>query len=301
MVGAPVGHHRFQQVGGHVDGAAPAVGPAHDRLLVEGHVLERDLPGQVAAVHQHRVGAVDDPVHVANARAALDLGDQVRAGRERPHELDVSGRAGERQGHVANAEGHAHRDRGAILVGEGRQLRCGIHDDALARPHFAPVDHHRLGVILATLADAELRAVEVDHDQAARPQRREHRPGPQADLVSVPLDRLGGETDPVALAQGHTGRHRAATHLGAFEVQAERLGGGRLHQLDARFEPLEGGVGQIDAEQVHARLVELLDDLGGQRRRPQRAQNLDFHGPPRRLWSLGRLRWFIFMPPLPDT
>src|SRR6266536_1497702 len=98
---------------------------------------------------------------------------------------------------------------------------------------------------------------------------------PSKSMVTRLPTRRGGEADRVALAQGRARRHRAAAHLGAFEVQAERLGRGGPHQVDARPEPLERGVGQGDAEQVDARLVELPDDPGGQRRRAQRAQDLD--------------------------
>ena len=77
------------------------------------------------------------------------------------------------------------------------------------------------------------------------------RPWPQRDALGRADDDLLDQLDRGALLDDEAGLHRAAAHLRALGVEAHRHVGVRADVVDALLDVLHGGVGQVDAQQVH--------------------------------------------------
>ncbi len=214
------------------------------------------------------------------ARLSILRDDRRPLGDEGPHQLDVAGTRCERECVVADPEPHADLDRRHVLVGDRAEGGRRVHDHGPVRLHPAAVEDHGLGlgVVVGDVHDLEERPVEVDVDEVAGPHRGEHRRRPQRHPVVGADDVGGAQRDGRAGGEDHALAHLAAADLGALGVEADRGVGVPPDQGDRRLHRLGRGVGEVDAEEVDASLLEGADDVAAKGSRPKGAEDLDLHG-----------------------
>ena len=198
---------------------------------------------EVAAVDQHRVGRLDDLVHVPDADPALDLRHDVGAGgRQLADAGDVGGAGRKRERVVRDPVRDADGDCGHVLLGERGQLQRRIDGHGLVRANLAAETTVARADLGSDIGDLE-RSRRRNRDSRSVPgSQQPRRPSPaRAGSPGRSGQRLAGELHLRALGQRHVRLDLAAANLGALGVEADRRVG---HGSDRAMAPssASGGV-----------------------------------------------------------
>ncbi len=118
--------HRLEQVRGDDDGLALFQAQVHELRLHQRQRVVVDFDAQITARNHHRVGGLDDRVHVAHAALILDFGDDFRARTQAVQKVaqqqDVVALAHERQRHEVDARLDTGAHVALVLLGQRRQV-----------------------------------------------------------------------------------------------------------------------------------------------------------------------------------
>jgi hypothetical protein len=261
-------------------GRVQAVGSPDDLLLVDGNVLEGDLPGEVATVDQDRVGGHDDPVHRSDARPALYLRNDVCVGPGQGSQVhDILGGAREGQRDVADAEPHAELERLQVLTAEGRKHGGRRHGYGPVRAHAPGLEHDGLCVFRVGIGDLEKCAVEIDGKEMADLEVAEGRGRPEGQLLGRAGDVMSYQTNGRSPLEDDSGRDHATAHLRSLRVEADGCGGVLPDELDGGADGIERRVREVEPEEVDVPLVEAANHLRLQGPGSERAEDARARAP----------------------
>lgn len=199
--------------------------PADDLLLVEGHVLERQLRSEITAGDHDRVGGSNYLIEVVDGLGRLDLCDQHRVGVPDgvAHRGDVLGSPDERDGELLNILGRQRRDAIEIRRSRYRHLELARRHGHSGSPH-EPASGADDGddVFASTTDDRERYAAVAKRDQVALLETRHGLVGPNADpRRRTRRSRRSGCEDHLGAGPHHSApwRKRRATDLRAGQVR----------------------------------------------------------------------------------
>ena len=283
-----IAHHRIEHLRGDDHGALGGDALLDDAPLRVGNHLGRQLHAQVAARHHDAVRRLDDLVDAVEALLIFDLRDDLDGASVRIEDLlhgrDIAGATHERVGDEVDVVRHGPLDEPAVLLGDRRQVdRHARNVDALARTQRAAGRELAKQLLGALLHDAELQfavgdehtrpdgdvaddARDVHVDRLARGAHRAVRTADR-DLVAGPeLDRLAARVV-----------ERRDANFGPLRIDHDRNRRiDAVHRLDDMRGTLFGHMRRVDADDVHAGVVEVLHELLGAPEVRHRGHDLGF-------------------------
>ena len=291
--GAGLFDHGFEHLRCGDDALAFLAAGGNDVFLNVGELFEGDFHAEIAAGDHDALRLVDDLFEVVDARAVLDLGDEVdvfAADRidEVSHVDQVLRFGDERAGNEFDALLHAEGDVLLVLLGEVFHVQVFVGEEhGFVVGSFAADEHFRDDVRLFDFDDFE-------HDEAVV----------QEDLVAdihLLADALVGHRDPRLVAHDlfrREGERRALfqrdflvaegadAEFRSFGVKHDGQGDlarfpNVLDDLDFLGVIFVRAVGEIQPRHVHARVVERGNDFFFLARRSERADDFClFHDRP---------------------
>ena len=262
---------------------------ADQPFLDHRHLGQRQLDAEVAAGdHDAAARGADDLGRVLGRLALLDLGDHRDVGAERAQplgdRLEVGRGGDEGQRQQVDAVLDRELDPAQVAVGGGRAGGAGDVHPLVGGQRAADLDLAVDAVLLALVDPQADRAV-GEVDELVLAQRGDAGPGDR-DRLLVALDLARGERhvgpglqlgDVVAqLADPHLRPRQVAEDRGLVPEPLRR--GADRH--DRRRVALALGVGEVEPEDVDARLEQTLEDRRVPARGPDRGDDL---GPPSRV------------------
>ena len=147
----------------------------------------------------------------------------------------------------------------------------GERRDRLARADLPPAGYRRVGAPVPKPVDAEEYRIEVDAHPGGRRQTLQRIPGGDRDGRGVPADRVGHQSNVLALLDRDRVVHPTGPHLSPLRIDAHRNLRAGLDESDDSLQVDQVGVREIDPEAARSYLRELGDHSLAQGARPQGA------------------------------